>query len=79
MCIQSHLESNSELAANRLVNVGKDVNNQNIRKPVRYRDTTLFETYNNFEFKNELVFSTFCKYIGTEYKTPHSPFDLCDW
>ena len=72
------MESNSEIGP-RTVIVGKDENNENIRKSVRFKDKSLFEIYNNFDFKDELGFSTFHSYIGPEFKKPHSPFDLCDW
>jgi hypothetical protein len=77
--IQSHMESNSEIAANRSIVVGKGQDNEKNKKAVRCRDLTLFEIYNNYEFKDELAFSTFCSYIGPEFKSPFRPSDLCDW
>jgi hypothetical protein len=73
------MESFSEIAANRLIIVGKDSNNENVRKAVRCRDVPFFEIYDNFDFKDELHFSTFYNYVGIEFKSPHSSYDLCDW
>ena len=73
------MESYSEIAANRLIIVGKDSNNEKVRKAVRCRDVPFFEIYDNFDFKDELHFSTFYNYVGIEFKSPHSSYDLCDW
>lgn len=73
------MEANSEIAAKRTIIAGKDENKQNIRKAVRCRDRTLFEIYNSFDFNDELAFSTFCRYVGPEFKNPFRPSDLCDW
>ena len=77
--VQSHMELNSEIAANRSIVVGRGEDNEKIKKAVRCRDLTLFEIYDNFEFKEELGFSTFYSYIGPEFKSPFRPSDLCDW
>lgn len=73
------MEVNSEIAANRTIIAGKDGENQKIRKAVRCRDRSLYEIYNSFDFNDELAFSTFCKYIGPEFKNPFRQSDLCDW
>ena len=74
------MEANSEIAANRTIIAGKDEDNLNIRKAVRCRDHTLFEIFNSFDFNDEpLAYSTFCRYIGPEFKKPFRPSDLCDW
>jgi hypothetical protein len=77
--VQSHMELNSEIAANRSIVVRNDQNNEKLNKAVRCRDLTLFEIYDNFEFKEELGFTTFYSYIGPEFKSPFRPSDLCDW
>ena len=63
--IISHLQNNSEIAANRLVK-----NKQGELKPVRYLSDSKIEIYKTFSFKHLVPKSTFFKYlyIATEYK-----------
>ena len=77
--IQSFMEANSEIAANRTVVVGKDINNQNLIKSVMHRSLPIYELYYRFPFKNELAYKTFFSWIGLEFKKPYRQSDLCDW
>ena len=73
------MQNNSEIAANRTIVAGKDNNGNKIRKNVRYRNKPIFEIYNTFDCANELSLSTFRSYIGSEFKSPHLPSDICDY
>ena len=71
------MECNSEIAANRTIKVNDY--GEKINKNVRYRKMPYFEIYNLFEYKSQVKYSTFCKYVGKEYKNPHRASDICDY
>ena len=60
--IQHHLESLSEIAANRMV--FKKVGGSKMLVCVRYMRVNYAEAYLNYEFKDEISFSSFFKHRG---------------
>jgi hypothetical protein len=78
IAIQEHLEKYSNVSSNRSIKfpIGND---EKTDIAVQHRNETLEIIYDNFPFKNEIKFSTFCKYIDKKFKKPHRLSDLCEY
>ena len=69
--LNTYMESISSIAANRFL--------KKIDKNAFYCNISLLEAYSKFESKKELSFSTFYKYLGSQFKKPHRFSDLCEY
>ncbi|CAF0840954.1 unnamed protein product [Brachionus calyciflorus] len=71
--INDYLESNSEIASNRIIKIDDEIIN------VRYMRISFREAYYSFPRKNELSFSTFYSNVESKFKKPHRLTDLCEY
>ena len=69
--INDHMESICSIAANRYL--------KKIDKNAYYCNISLLEAYSKFESNNEISFSSFYKYLGSQFKKPHRFSDLCEY
>jgi hypothetical protein len=71
--INTHMESLSSIASNRLVKIGgRSVS-------AMYCSKSIKEAYKSFPDRATIPFSTFYKYISKKFKKPHRLTDLCDY
>ncbi len=68
------MENISSIAANRYL--------VKLKKNAFYCECSLFEAYLRFQSKAilpQILFSSFFKYVGDEFKKPHRFSDLCEY
>ena len=69
--IDSHMESLSNVAANRYL--------KRSETNAWYRTISLSEAYDSFQRNDEISFTSFLKYIPGKFKKPHRLSDLCEY
>ena len=77
IALNEHVKSLSNVASNRLICMNPKKTGEKEMEAVRYLNCSLTDAYTSFKHKNEICFSTFCKYIKKRYKKPHRLTDKC--
>ena len=78
MAVNEHMMNISQEASNRTI-IAKDCFKNKKIETVRYCNVSWLEAYFCFEYRDELSFSTFYKYVEKIYKKPHRKTDLCHY
>ena len=69
--INDHMKSISREASNRNITIWSGNPKKKFLKAARYSNISFIQAYHSFEYKKELNYSQFYKYIEPIYKKPH--------